>query len=133
MKDKKRLEQKELSDKEKAAAFLKIHYRFGHLSFQKLHIMAKQGVIDSKFARYPRPECAACVYAKLMKRQWRPKTRNEYENECPQNPVEVVLVDQMVSSTPGLIAQITGKITNKRSKYATIYVDQASHFGYVYL
>ena len=95
--------------------------------------MAKQGVIDNKFARYPQPECAACAYAKLTKRQWRPKSRNEFEAERPKDPGKVVSVDQMVSPTPGLVAQITGKITNKRYKYATIFVDQASHYGYVYL
>ena len=55
------------------------------------------------------------------------------ESERLQDPGEVVSVDQMVSPMPGLIAQITGKITNKRYKYATIFVDQTSHFGYVYL
>ena len=39
----------------------------------------------------------------------------------------------MVSPSPGLVAQITGKITNKRYRYATIFVDQASRFGYIYL
>ena len=96
-------------------------------------MMAKQGVMEAKYARYPKPECAAYAYAKLTKRQWRPKTRSEYEGDRLQNPGEVVSVDQMVSPTPGLIAQITGKLTNKRYKYATIFMDQASHFGYVYL
>jgi len=42
-------------------------------------------------------------------------------------------VDQLESPTPGLIAQITGKLTTKRYKYATVYVDQRSRFGFVYL
>jgi hypothetical protein len=38
-----------------------------------------------------------------------------------------------VSPTPGLIAQMTGKLTTKRYKYATIYVDQYSRYSFCYL
>ena len=44
-----------------------------------------------------------------------------------------MLVDQLVSPTPGLIAQITGFLTTKRYKYGTIFVDQYSRMGFVYL
>ena len=39
----------------------------------------------------------------------------------------------MVSPTPGLIAQMTGRLTTARYNYATVYVDQASRLGYVYI
>ena len=42
-------------------------------------------------------------------------------------------VDQLVSPTPGVIAQMTGFLTTKRYKYATVYVDQFSRLGFVYL
>ena len=42
-------------------------------------------------------------------------------------------VDQLVSPTPGLVAQMTGILTTKRYKYVTVFVDQASKLGYVYL
>ena len=42
-------------------------------------------------------------------------------------------MDQMVSPTPGLIAQMTGKLTTKRYKYDTVFVDHLSRFSYVYL
>ena len=48
-------------------------------------------------------------------------------------PGEVVSMDQMVSPTAGLVAQMTGILTNKRYQYATVYVDQATRLGYVYL
>ena len=48
-------------------------------------------------------------------------------------PGHVVSVDQLVSPTPGLIAQMTGFLTTKRYKYATVYVDQFSKLGFVYL
>ena len=45
----------------------------------------------------------------------------------------MVSVDQMVSPTAGFIAQMTGILTTKRYKYATVYVDQASRFGYTFI
>ena len=42
-------------------------------------------------------------------------------------------MDQLVSPTPGLIAQMTGILTTKTYKYATVYIDQYSKLSYVYL
>ena len=42
-------------------------------------------------------------------------------------------VDQLVSPTPGLIAQLRGIPTKKRYTVATIFVDHYSGFGYVHL
>ena len=48
-------------------------------------------------------------------------------------PGEVISVDQMVSPVPGLIAQMVGFLTRQRYKYATVFVDQASHMAFIYL
>ena len=45
----------------------------------------------------------------------------------------MISVDQMVSPVPGLIAQMVGFLTHQRYKYATVFVDQASRMGFVYL
>eukprot|EP00978_Attheya_sp_CCMP212_P025958 scaffold84501_cov28-Attheya_sp.AAC.3 len=70
-----------------------------------------------------------------MKKKWRDKTRkNEDEPEKVTEPGQVVSVDQMVSPTPGIIAQMTGiLLITKRYKYATVFVDQYSRFSYVHL
>ena len=39
----------------------------------------------------------------------------------------------MVSPVPGLIAQMVGFLTRQRYKYATVFVDQASRMGFIYL
>jgi hypothetical protein len=44
----------------------------------------------------------------------------------------VVSVDQLESSTPGFIGQITGMLTKQRIVGSTIFVVQASDFSYVY-
>ncbi len=41
-------------------------------------------------------------------------------------------MDQLESSTPGFIGQITGMLTKQRIVGSTIFVDQASDFSYVY-
>jgi hypothetical protein len=60
------------------------------------------------------------------------RTHNSTNNQ-PTKPGQIVAVDQLVSPTPGLIAQMSGFLTTKRYKYATIYVDLYSRYGYVYL
>jgi hypothetical protein len=42
-------------------------------------------------------------------------------------------VDQMASHVPGLIAQIKGIPTRELYKVATVFVDHASDYNYVYL
>ena len=46
---------------------------------------------------------------------------------------QVVSEDQLISPTQGLVAQMTGFLTKVRYRYATVYVDQTSGFGYVHL
>ena len=115
------------------ALLLHYHYKFGHVSFNRLKQMAKVGVIPKRLAKVQTPVCAACLCAKATKRQWRTKCQTAYKPHTATEPGEVVSVDQLVSPTPGLIAQMTGILTIKRYKYATVYVDQASRLGYVYL
>jgi hypothetical protein len=105
---------------------LKIHQWMHHISFAKLKEMAKQGIIPTRLAKCATPLCSSCAYTKITKKRQRDKpTRVQYPNSL-LDPGEVVLVDQMVSPTHGFIAQMTGKLTTTRYKYATIYVDQAS-------
>jgi hypothetical protein len=48
------------------------------------------------------------------------------------HPGEVVSVDQLESSIPGFIGQMTGKLTNQRIVASTIFVDHASDLSYAY-
>ena len=116
-----------------SSELLPLHYRYGHISFPTLIEMAKQGVINKKFTSCPIPTCSACLFAKATKRRWRDKPRDDYNPKSVTHPGERVSVDQLVSPTPGLVAQITGILTTKRYKYATVFVDQYSSLGYVYL
>ena len=96
--------------------------------------MAEQVVIPWHLKDIPTPEWLACYYDKSTKRPWQHKSQKQYKTPpSPTKPGDVVSVDQMVSPTPGLIVQMTGKLTTKRYKYATFFVDHFSHFSYAYL
>jgi hypothetical protein len=117
-----------------AADLLQCHHEFGHALFRRLKEMAKQGTIPKRLANCPVPACLACLHAKAIRRQWRHRTpNNKIESQKPTKPGERVSVDQMVSPTPGLMSQLTGKLTTKCYLHATTYVDQASRLGFVWL
>ena len=46
---------------------------------------------------------------------------------------QCVSVEQLESRLPGFIAQLKGKLTNKRYNTATIFIDYFSNVSYVYL
>ncbi len=118
----------------KMSQLLALHHQYGHIPMRKLQEMAKQGILPRRLAKCDIPTCPACLFTRATKRPWRGKTRRDADNdETPTAVGEVVSVDQLESPTPGLIAQMTGKLTTKRYKYATVYVDQRSRFGYVHL
>jgi hypothetical protein len=114
---------------------LTIHHQFGHISMRKIQEMARQGIVPRRLAKCRIPTCSACLYSKATKRPWRgkPRTRGDNDETQPTKPGEKVSVDQLVSPTPGLIAQMTGFLTTKRYRYATVYVDQFSRLGFIYL
>lgn len=113
---------------------LRYHHRMGHVSFAKLQNMAKQNIIPRHLAKCQIPACGACLFAKATRRQWRNKRKKDWTNPREANkPGEIVSVDQLISPIPGLVPQMTGKLTRKRYKYATVFVDQYSGFSYVYL
>ena len=112
---------------------LKLYHRLGHPSFHKMRIMAKQGIIPRRFEKSNKPVCAACTYTKIIKKPWRNKKHKNYEKYQATEPGEVISVDQLVFPTPGFIAQMIGKLTTKKYKYATIFMDQFSKAGYVHI
>ena len=48
-------------------------------------------------------------------------------------PGKQVFVDQLVSPTPGLIAQLSGNLTKQWYMYATIYIDHFSQYFFLHL
>jgi hypothetical protein len=96
--------------------------------------MAKLGTIPKRLAKCAVPTCSACLYAKAIQKPWRSRTSTNIDKARKlKRHGECVSVDQLVSPTPGLITQMSGFLTMKRYKYATVYVDQASQLSFVWL
>ena len=117
-----------------AALLLRYHYKYGHISFKRLIKMTEQSIIPKRLKDTYIPACLACHFAKATKRPWRNKKRKLFKQpNLPTRPGQVVSVDQLVSPTPGLIAQMTGILNTKCYKHATVFVDQYSRLSYLFL
>jgi hypothetical protein len=129
--------QEELLDTERSrdtAEFLRYHLKFNHASPKRIQAMARAGAIPARLANCPIPICTACLFGRATRKPWRHKhSNNEDKVPTPTTPGKVVSVDQMVSPTPGLVAQTSGKHTLARYKYATVFVDHASDLSFVHL
>ena len=112
--------------------FLDLNINAGHLPFSRLRKMVKMNLILSRFATCPIPICASCLYGAQTKRPWRTNVPTT-PSAKPTLPGEQISVDQLVSPTPGLVAQISGKLTKQRYQYDTVFVDNFSRFTYVHM
>ena len=116
------------------AEFLQKHYDLEHLHPLKMQSMANKGELPKIFARCKLPMWSACMYGKATIKSWRRCTKdNTDEAGEPKQPGELVSVDQLIYPTPGFIAQVCGILTTKRYTCATVYVDQASKLGFVWI
>ena len=110
-----------------------MHYRLGHLPFDRVKQLAHKGQLPKRLLTCPTPFCAACQYGKMTKRPWRVKGDNKGVAKTATHPGQIVSVDQLESTTPGFIAQLKGTLTQQRYKFATVFVDQFSRYTLVYL
>ena len=96
--------------------------------------MAKRGILPRRLANCPVPICTVCLYGSAKKRAWREKTSDKdgVKHVCTK-PGEYVSVDQLISPTPGLVAQGRDSMTKNRYTTATVFVDHATDFGYVHV
>lgn len=117
-----------------AAEFLRYHLKFNHCSPRRIQMMAKLGLLPRRLAKCDIPVCSACQFGKASRRPWRQKTvQNLAKVEAATAPGHVVSVDQLVSRTPGLVAQMAGTLTKERYTCATVFVDHYSNLSYVHL
>ncbi len=117
------------------ALFLSWHAKLGHAPFRNIRWAAKLGILPSKLQHCRNLVCPACLYGKQKRRPWRSKGNsvNNHGLKRASHPGECVSVDQLVSGTPGLVGQTTGRLTTSRFRVATIFVDHYSDVDYVHL
>jgi hypothetical protein len=97
--------------------------------------MAEDGILPKGLATCRVPLCTTCLFGKATKTPWRVKApRNLDRPSCTiTKPGDCVSVNQLESSTLGIIMQLRGIPTAKRYKLASIFVDHYSGLGSVYL
>ena len=93
---------------------LRWYYRLGHLPFDRVKQLAQTGQLPKRLLTSKKPFCAACQYGKMTRRPWRVKGDNKHATKTATQPGQIVSVDQLESNSPGLIAQLKGKLTQQR-------------------
>ena len=106
----------------------------GHLPFSILNNMAKNGMIPHRLHNVSAPKCVGCLFGKSHRKPWRYKNcSNKIRAIDEIKPGDNTSIDAMESTTPGLIPQTSGFLTNRRYWAATIFVDHATNYGFVHL
>ena len=96
---------------------LRLHYKYGKLSFKCLRCMEKLDILPKKLEKCGTPTCAAYMYAKSNRKTWCGRSiKTPHKPQQVTNRGQIVLAEQLVSPTPGLVAQTTGIRTTKRYK-----------------
>jgi hypothetical protein len=116
---------------------LSYHYWLHHEPFPKLITLAEKGKIPKHLASLKRrcPTCIPCLFRKAHKRPWHSKSKESHsiqEKSDNYSGARASMV-HLVSAQPGLIPQITGKLTSQQINGATVIVDHHSDHGYIYL
>jgi hypothetical protein len=119
------------------------HYRLNHPSHTVMTRMAKLKMLPKEITRILKtmnkqrvkpPMCNNCCGTRAKRKPWRGKGKRHIQRHLKKtpHPGEVVSVDQLESSIPGFIGQLTGRLTNQRIVASTVFVDHASDLSYVY-
>jgi hypothetical protein len=110
------------------------YYHLGHLTFPKLKQLTLNGKIPKKLAKVLPPKCAGCLFGAMTKRPWQGKeTKADHKVFVATKPGKCISVDQMTSTEVGFYAQLKGKLTIKRYKCATVFVDHFNRLQFVHL
>jgi hypothetical protein len=110
------------------------HYRLNHISFSKLRMMANKGDLPKRLATCRVPKCPGCLFGKATKKPWRTKAPpNSRQLPVITQAGDCVSVDQLVSTTPGFLAQLKGLLTRRRYRIATVFVDHYSRLSFIYM
>jgi hypothetical protein len=116
------------------------HYKLNHPSHTAMIKMAKQNILPWRITKIltnmgkqhtKPPMCNDCCGAKATRRSWRGKKVQRHLKRAT-HPGGVISVDQLESSMPGFLRQMTGKLTKQCIVTSAVFVDHASVFSYVY-
>jgi hypothetical protein len=116
---------------------LSYHYRLHHEPFPKLITLAEKGEIPKRLASLKGrcQICIPCLFGKAHKHPWHSKSKELHpiQRKSDNYPGARASMDHLVSAQPGVIPQITGKLTDQQTNGATVIVDHHLDHVYVYL
>ena len=92
--------------------------------------MASLGGIEPKLAKCRIPTCVGCLYGKATCKPCHTKGASNSILE-PSKPGNVVFIDQLTVTTPGLIGQVPGFLTHERYNYSMVFLDHCSDAPYI--
>jgi hypothetical protein len=113
------------------------HCHIHHMFFRSSLLRQKKWEIPKRLPALKGhcPICVACRFGQAHKHPWRSKSQQKHPICKPTDDAsgKKASLDQMVSAQPGLIPQMSGRLTNLHIMAATIFVDHFSDHVYVYL
>ncbi len=125
--------------------YMQWHYRLNHASHVVMIKLANKKMLPQRITqilkkmekqRSKPPMCNDCYCASAARTPWRTKPTKDDNKKLNRisklKPGEIVSVDQLESSVPGLLGQITGIPTTQRIRGSSVYVDHASDLSYIY-
>jgi hypothetical protein len=110
------------------------HYHVGHLPFKRVKLLAQLGNLKKKVDHVNSPKSTGCMFGATDRKPWSTKgKKGGGAGHTTTQPGQIVSVDQLESRSVGSISQLKGRVTRRRYKAATLFVDQYSKLGYVHL
>jgi len=110
---------------------LRWHNCLSHMSFSKLQELARQGRLPKQIATCEHPICSSCQMGKAHRRPVTHISKMRPIDAEDLQPGDRVSVDQIESSTPGMVDTYSGKPTSARYHAASLYTDHASPYMYI--
>ena len=96
----------------------------GYLAWQKLQLLALLGIIPRELSILTRPPCPCCIATSMVKLPTMTKGIAPVRNIHPTTrPEQCVSVDQTECSTPGFILKLKGRLSRKRYRVTTLFID----------
>ena len=114
---------------------LEIHDRTNHcVPIKEIQVMATMGIFDSKLASCQPPVFASCMFGFAHKKPWRVKGKDKHviRSESKTDAVDNTSLESLMSSTPGIIPQMSGFLTSDRFWTSTVFVDHDTSYMYIH-
>eukprot|EP00957_Ditylum_brightwellii_P204611 15340125-Ditylum_brightwellii.AAC.3 len=103
-------------------------------------ILSRNGIVPRRFIHLEEedriPICASCMFGQAHKKPWRTKSKSSKKKiwrDTDDAPGKGTSTDQLVSNQPGLVPQVSGRLTRAQVVGVTVYVDHFTNFVYIYL